>query len=119
MAEKDNSTVIRIDAYTRVCLTIIAVLMSVLIAGLWADGVPSPAEAMGQDRNQSSPSFGDSASQRKVLIEAQNRTTERLEELVTLFTTGKAKVQVTEQDTNGSGRTRTGANVTLQVHKSK
>ena len=118
MAEKDNNTVIRIDAYTRVCLTTIAVLLSVLIAGLWAEGVSGPAEAMGQDNSQPKKLFIDSASQRKALIEAQNRTTERLEELVTLFTTGKAKVQITEGNTNGSSRGRTGANVKLQVHKS-
>ena len=43
---------VRVDWYTRVCLTVIAVLLTVVIIGLWTDGVqlaPTARAVYGRD----------------------------------------------------------------------
>ena len=116
--ETEVKNVIRVDAYTRVCLTVIAVLLSVLIVGLWAETVPGQSRAFAQNSNP--PKFMlDGAGQRKAAIEAQEKTTRKLEELITLFTTGQAKVQVTEKATSTRSSSRARPNVQIQVQKHK
>ncbi len=116
--ETEVKTVIRVDAYTRVCLTVIAVLLSVLIVGLWAETVPGQSRAFA--RNNNPPKlFIDSAGQRKAAIAAQEKTTRKLEELISLFTTGQAKVQITDKASSTRSPTGARSNVHLKMQKSR
>ena len=89
MDERDRNIRIRVDGYTRVCLTVIAALLTVLIVGLWADGVPSARDAMGMKSG-----IPDSGQQRDRMIKALERNTAQLDQLIRLFESGTAKVQV-------------------------
>jgi len=100
MQSNRNVTVVRVDGYTRVCLTVIAVLLSVLIVGLWAEG-PSADRAYGQVRSKTTP-FVNAGEQRERTIKAVETNTAKLDSLIRLFETGKAKVQVAEEG-NKSG----------------
>jgi len=91
MGKEQKQVRLRVDAYTRVCLTIIAGLLTVLILGLWADGVHPTRQAMG-----TSGGIPDSGLQRNKMIKALETNTAKLERLIGLFETGKAKVQVIE-----------------------
>ncbi len=113
-----GKTVIQVDGYTRVCLTVIAVLLSVLIVGLWAETAPGESRVFAQDGNPPKLML-DAAGQRKAAIEAQEKTTGKLEELITLFKTGQAKVQITDRTTSSRNSSRAGSNVQIQKHKSK
>jgi hypothetical protein len=90
---------LRVDRYTQVCLTVIAVLLTVMIAGLWAEGTAGPAGARAVAGGRA-PVVGmlpNSGLQRKQMIEALEKQTAQIERLVQLFESGKAKVQI-EQD---------------------
>ena len=87
---KDKHTLrIRVDAYTRLCLTVIAVLLTVLIVGLWADRPPLAEQAWAKGP------FLESGSQIQLvqMVKAQDKTIAKLNELVGLFRSGQAKVQ--------------------------
>lgn len=116
--DTEVKTVIRVDAYTRVCLTVIAVLLSVLIVGLWAETVPGQSRAFARD-NKPTELFLDSAGQRRAAIAAQEKTTRKLEELVSLFTTGQAKVQIVDKASSTRSPKRARSNVHIQVQKNK
>ncbi len=88
---------IKVDGYTRFCLTVIAVLLTVLIVGLWADAVPSVGDAQG------AKSFGDSGGQREEMTRLQKNTTEKLNELISLLKSGEVKVQVVRPGKNTRG----------------
>ncbi len=90
---------IRVDVYTRCCLTVIAVLLSVLIVALWAQPLPVSGQAV------AAPGGGipDSGRQRETMIKELKKNTTKLEDLTKLFQSGKAKVQVV-QDDKTSGR---------------
>jgi len=90
MGKKQRQVNLRVDAYTRVCLTIIAGLLTVLILGLWADGVHPTREALGVN------GIPDAGLQRNKMIKAIEANTAKLEKLIALFESGKAKVQVIE-----------------------
>jgi len=80
---------VRVDSYTRFCLTVIAILMTVLIIGLWAE-MPNPAsEAGAQERYQPRSTLDISE-----LLAVQRETNAKLERLIGLFQNGTAKVQV-------------------------
>ena len=78
---------IRVDRYTQVCLTAIAVLLTVLIIGLWADFVPSARSARAADD-------ATAAEQAKQLLEAQNKTTAAVDKVADVLRSGEVKVQV-------------------------
>ena len=84
MFRKQDMTV-RVDGYTRVCLTVIAVLLTVLIVGLWADGPGRSDEA------RAAEPFLDSSAQRAALLKSQDKTNSKLTELIGLLKSGKAK----------------------------
>jgi hypothetical protein len=90
MGKEQQQMRLRVDAYTRVCLTIIAGLLTVLILGLWADGVHPTRQAMGTN------GIPDAGLQRNKMIKALETNTAKLDSLIGLFETGKAKVQVIE-----------------------
>ena len=101
MPTGDEKMDVRMDRYTRVCLTVIAVLLTVLIMGLWADQTPDPPRA------NAAESFADSGAQRKVTQDLQMQTNEKLDELGRLLKSGEVKVQVVE----GPKKRSRGANV--------
>ncbi|MFW6133269.1 MAG: hypothetical protein ACOC8F_05175 [Planctomycetota bacterium] len=81
---------IQVDTYTRVCLTVIAVLLTVLIVGLWADGTPDARPA------RAAESFANATEQRKAIIDAQEATTAKLGELIALLRSGKVEVRLAD-----------------------
>jgi len=90
-ANQNEKMDVRVDWYTRVCLTVISVLLTVLIVGLWSDRMPQvPAARAAQP-------FADTSAQRKEMLNLQRQTNKRLEELADLFRTGSAKVTVVEK----------------------
>lgn len=94
MGKTRRKVEIRVDVYTRCCLTVIAVLLSVLIVALWAQPLPLSGQAI------AAPSAGipDSGRQRQIMIEELQKNTSKLEQLIRLFESGKAKVQVVQDD---------------------
>jgi hypothetical protein len=90
MREEKGDITVQVDRYTRVCLTLIVVLLTALIAGLWAEvrqpvGTASAAEA---------PQWNSQA-QRDELISVQKETNARLAEIIRILTSGEVRVQVT------------------------
>ena len=88
--EKNSETLkVRVDWYTRTCLTAIAVLLTVLIIGLWADHTPQAPRA-------SAKPFVESGTQAQIIqvVKAQDRTTAKLTELIALMRSGQVKVEV-------------------------
>ena len=81
--------IVRIDNYTRVCLTFIAVLLTVLIAGLWAQ-VPLAGDA------RAAEPFIDASAQRFAAVKAQEQTNQKLDELIALLRSGDVRVQTVE-----------------------
>lgn len=82
---------VHVDRYTRVCLTLIVVLLTVLIVGLWADGVKT------SDRAVAAEPFLNTSMQREKLLANTATTNEKLDELMKLLKSGDVKVQVAEQ----------------------
>ncbi len=99
MQRRPRDIRVNVDGYTRFCLTAIAVLLTVLIIGLWAEGVPGSAEA----RAEKAPVFGDTGAQRQVLVDAQKATNAKLDELIALLKSGQVKVQVVQPGKAGPG----------------
>ncbi len=97
-------TMVQVDRYTRFCLTTIAVLLTLLIIGLWADGVKTvgQARAAGSRSKFQDPTaakafqegrWGTSSAAGKMAA-TQQQTNAKLDELIKLFKTGQAKVQI-------------------------
>lgn len=80
---------VRVDGYTRVCLTVIAVLLAVLIVGLWADGDRWVDRASAQSDGGS-----EQAQAQAKLLEAQEKTTAAIQNMTAVLTSGKVKVLV-------------------------
>lgn len=79
-----------VDGYTRVCLTAIAVLLTVLVLGLWAERSPALNEAhAGLGKG-----IPDSGQQRQKMIEQLDGIAAKLDKMVKLLESGQAKVQV-------------------------
>jgi len=102
-----NYTHVQVDWYTRLCLTAIAVLLTLLVIGLWSESFSLTDQAAAKDakyRDDKAKAalyegrWGTSSAPGK-LAAVQKDTNQRLEELVTLFKTGKAKVFVVNQPT--------------------
>jgi len=83
---------IQVDVYTRGCLTVIAVLLSVLIVALWAQPLPFSGQAIAAQ----SAGIPDAGRQRQIIIEELKKNTSRLDDLIRLLESGKAKVQVVQ-----------------------
>jgi low affinity Fe/Cu permease len=86
----DKPMTVRVDRYTRFCLTAIAVLLTLTVVGLWNDAGPRPPSA------QAAEPFGDAGGQRDAMLRSQDKTNSKLDELITLLRNGEAKVQVVE-----------------------
>jgi hypothetical protein len=92
MARPGRIVRIRVDAYTRFCLTLLAVLMTVAILGLWGSHAPAPPAA-GAAEGQI---FG-STKQRAELLDATTKTNEKLDQIIGLLKSGEMQVQVVGQ----------------------
>ena len=92
----DRKLTVKVDAYTRVCLTAVAALLTLLVIGLWSQAGPPmpPAQAAEQFG-------GDPAALRAAIVDAQKQTTAKLDELIGVLKSGEAKVQVID---NGAGQ---------------
>ncbi len=86
------------DGYTRFCLGAMVVLMTVLIVGLWAERVPVAGPAGAAERYQPR-----SALDIENLVQVQDRTIDKLEEIRKLLASGDVKVQVVGGETKESG----------------
>ncbi len=90
MNEATKPTSVAIDVYTRCCLTAIAVLLTVLVLGLWAE---SPIRARAA---QAAPAavggMANSSAQRQAMVNALGRTNEKLDRIISLLESGKIKV---------------------------
>ena len=105
MDRKDRKMVVQVDAYTRVCLTVIAALLTVMIVALWADGVRPAESALAskivvEERRPPGP-----GSQRAEILAAQKQTTAKLTELIAVLKSGDVKVRVTEMPAGSAGGT--------------
>jgi hypothetical protein len=86
--ERHPVQTIRVDAYTRVMLTLLAALMTLAVIGLWSDHAPQAAPVSAAEP------FLNTAAQRDKLLQAQKQTTERLDTLISLLRSGTVKVQI-------------------------
>ena len=94
---------VRVDAYTRVCLTAIAVLLAVVVVGLWSQAAPGPAPASAGEKAPDG-TFGDLGARVAAQLEAANKTNAKLDEIVRTLTSGQVKVQIVkDKDDKGAG----------------
>ena len=94
MEDKKETLPVRMDDYTRLCLTAITVLLTVLIIALWADHAPAPESASAAKKGL----FIDTSPQSQLvsLRKAQEKTSAKIDELIRLFRRGEAKVRIVE-----------------------
>lgn len=83
----ENRITVKVDAYTRWCLTAIAVLLTVLIVGLWCQNTPPPASAQAEG-------FGGTGTRIADLLDAQQQANAKLDAIVKALTVGPVKVQM-------------------------
>ncbi len=99
MGKERRTLRVRVDGYTRTCLTVIAILLTVLIVGLWADHAPSVdrAEAVLRRPKPEKP-FLDTSTQAQIVqvVRAQDRTTAKIAELIALLRSGQVTVKVAD-----------------------
>lgn len=106
---------VQVDSYTRVCLTAITVLLTVLVIGLWSE-IARPTQASAavyrDEKARKSVEQGRWGTSSAVGKHAaiQKETNENLRELIRLFRTGEAKVQVVAQP----GGSKKGSNDTIR-----
>jgi Spy/CpxP family protein refolding chaperone len=106
---------VRVDRYTRVCLTVIAALLTVMAVGLWSQATPGVSPALAGEK-PADGSFGDMGSRVAAQLEATNKTNAKLDEILRALTSGQVKVQlVKDKDDKGAG----GANVNTPQPKAK
>ena len=88
----------RLDGYTRFCLTAIAVLLTVIVLGLWTESPSTTGTVVGAE-----PTFGNTAGQRKDLVEGIQTTNQKLDQIIALLRSGQVKVQLVEPETDPVG----------------
>ncbi len=110
-----TKTTVRVDTYTRICLTAITVLLTLLVIGLWSDmgSLSESAHAASKSNRQAQKAgFRDAEARRAILTEGrwgtssspnkfaaeQERTNTRLDELISLFRDGKARVRIEDNN---------------------
>ncbi|MFP4053669.1 MAG: hypothetical protein ACLFV7_07390 [Phycisphaerae bacterium] len=118
MARPGRTVRIRVDAYTRFCLTLLAVLMTVAIFGLWGSHSPTPPVA-GAAEGQI---FG-STKQRGKLLDVTEETNQKLDQIIGLLKSGEVQVQVVGQKeesvTTVRPKTSGGSDAKLIIRKTK
>jgi hypothetical protein len=83
---------VHVDNYTRICLTVIAGLLTVLILILWVQGTPSAPLAKAGELPF------DSAASRQEGVDAVKETSRKISDLIDLLKSGQAKIQVIQAD---------------------
>lgn len=96
MSQKKEDLVVRVDWYTRLCLSSITVLLTVLVMVLWVEAVPNLPSA------RAAEPFLDSAAVRREQLDAQKVTNVKLDDLIELLKSGQVKVQMAEPASGGS-----------------
>ena len=91
---------VSVDGYTRFCLGAIVVLLTVLIIGLWADGVPLARNAAAAEPMRYQPR---SALEITDMVRTQEQTNEKLDQIIRLLESGTAKGQVVQAAEAESG----------------
>ena len=99
---QDEEIRVRMDGYTRLCLTAIAVLLTVLMIGLWADKTPQ----VGQARAEGSLLKGGTQAQLIDLVKAQQKTNTKLSELIGFLKSGKLTVQMAQPEVKAKAKTK-------------
>jgi len=96
MKRSTHGVRVRVDGYTKLCLTAITALLTILIVGLWAERVPGTPAAQGKGKDL----MGDAGGQRAAMIkELQNisqglqKSNGTLEEMLAVLKSGRLKVQ--------------------------
>lgn len=110
----EQGTIVRVDWYTRTCLTAITVLLTLLVVGLWADmsGPTTRARAAEFKNEKAKAAFyggrWGTASASGKLAAVQGDTNKKMDELIRLFRRGDAKVRVVSlpEQSTGAGGTR-------------
>ncbi len=102
MQKKTSRYTVRIDGYTRFCLSAIVVLLAVLIVGLWAEGpvssVPDAAGAAKVLPSRSTLNLLDARSQRAAMLSAAQETNRKLGKIIDLLKSGDIRVSVVDAD---------------------
>ena len=90
---------VTVDGYTRIVLTAITVLLTVLTVGLWYES-PSTLES-------AQAKIPDQGMQLQVMIDLQTQTNQQLAQIQAALLSGNVKVQVVEKNkskgTGGAG----------------
>ena len=94
---------IHVDGYTRCCLTVIAVLLTVLIVALWAQPLTPSLERQATAASPIGGAAGipDAGKQRDQMLTELRAVNSNLSNLIKMFEAGKAKVQVASDDKSG------------------
>jgi hypothetical protein len=89
---------VRVDAYTRVCLTAIAMLLTVVVLGLWADlGRLGPRAVAQEPVSRENRYVPRSTLDLSDLLAETRQTNQKLDRIIRLLEDGQAKVQVVDQ----------------------
>lgn len=99
MESQRRQKLVLVDGYTRFCLTAIAVLLTVLIIGLWADGVGLARNAGAAEQRYVPKSTLEITD----MVRNQEQTNEKLDQIIRLLESGTAKVQVVQAPAAPSG----------------
>ena len=111
---KANYENVRVDGYTRVCLTAIAVLLTVLVIGLWADLTGPVREARAESKFRDSKAqkaltegrWGTSSAPQQAIARAQQESNLKLDELIKLLKSGEIRVRVVGMEAPGGDNAR-------------
>ena len=95
--ENNNYPSVRLDGYSRFCLTAIAVLLTLLVIGLWAENVGQTHQAVAAEK------FLDTSAQRQALLDAQKQTNVKLDELIRVLKSGEVKVRLADGGLKAQG----------------
>lgn len=105
--EQTKQVRVAVDLYTRICLTAIAVLLTAVVIGLWAEAPTAPT-AWGQEPYR--PTLGprnvlpDSGAQRNEMIEQLRSISGKLDEIQRTLVSGQVKVTVVEAENKDEGK---------------
>ncbi len=97
MSSEKPKIQVKVDSYTRACLTAIAILLSVLIVGLWAEAPSISPDAIAGEV------LFDSGAQRNEIVDVQKEANKKLGELIKLLKSGEVRVQLIEPAERVSG----------------
>jgi len=97
MNDKGHNVTVRVDGYTRVCLTAIAVLLTAIVIGLWTE-IPDPSGAGAAEP------FLNTGAQRADIKKVQEETNNKLDKLITLLKSGEVKVQMVGGTPGATGK---------------